>query len=220
MSYDVIFFDLDDTLYPSHSGLWEAIRARMNQYMRERLGLPAEQVPELRRHYFTTYGTTLRGLQIHYQVDADEYLAYVHDLPLHEFIRPDPRLRPMIASLPQQRWIFTNADANHARRVLQALDLQDCFHGVIDVRAIQFACKPEPQAYARALVLAGNPPPGRCVMIDDSPANLAPARQLGVITVLVRPDGQPEPAAWFTIAELSDLPGILPGLWNGSGSAL
>ncbi len=29
-----------------------------------------------------TYGTTLKGLQIHNKVDTDEYLAYVHNVPL------------------------------------------------------------------------------------------------------------------------------------------
>ena len=214
MSLTTLFFDLDDTLYSSTTRLWEAIRARMGQYMHERLGLPLEQVPGLRRYYFTTYGTTLRGLQKHYQVDADDYLAYVHDLPLRQYIQPAPELRTLIASLAQPCWVFTNADANHAGRVLAVLGLSDCFAGVIDVRAIQFACKPEPVAYQRALEIAGNPPAQNCVLIDDSPANLAPARQMGFTTVLVRPDGGPDPAAHHTIPALLDLRQALPGLWD------
>jgi len=82
MRFSHIFFDLDDTLYPSTNGLWNSIRQRMNEYMLERLNIPPEQVAIIRRRYFETYGTTLRGLQLHYQVDADEFLAYVHDLPI------------------------------------------------------------------------------------------------------------------------------------------
>ena len=119
MAYTDLFFDLDDTLYDSSNGLWEAIRARMNQYMVERLGLPEDEVPEIRRRYFLTYGTTLRGLQKHYRVDADDYLDYVHDLPLREYLQPRDELKMMLLSLTQHRWIFTNADANHARRVLE-----------------------------------------------------------------------------------------------------
>ena len=48
MNLDIIpttlFFDLDDTLYPSASGLWEAIRQRMTTYMEERLGFSADEV--------------------------------------------------------------------------------------------------------------------------------------------------------------------------------
>jgi hypothetical protein len=87
MNYSTIFFDLDDTLYPKTSGLWGAIRERMGVFMVERLGLPAEEVPIIRKTYFETYGTTLRGLQIHYHVNSDEYLSYVHDLHLRNTYR-------------------------------------------------------------------------------------------------------------------------------------
>jgi putative hydrolase of the HAD superfamily len=226
MPFTTLFFDLDDTLYSNANGLWNAIRDRMGQYMHERLGLPWEQIPDLRRHYFITYGTTLRGLQKHHQVDVDEYLAYVHDLPLADYLQPDPELRSLVLSLPQPRWIFTNADDQHAKRVLAQLNLSDCFTGIIDVRAIRFACKPEIDAYQRALHIAGNPHPEQCVMLDDSPSNLAPARQMGFTTVLVRPDdalaaaqhGLQKPACDFTISSLLDLRRALPALWeNGHG---
>jgi putative hydrolase of the HAD superfamily len=217
MSYTTLFFDLDDTLYPCSSGLWGAIRDRMGRYMAERIGLPEAQIPSIRRYYFETYGTTLRGLQKHHQVDTDEYLAYVHDLPLEQFIQPDPALHALLASLPQRRFIFTNADAAHARRVMQVLGVADCFERIIDIRAIEFACKPEPAAYSRALALAGDPAPQECVLLDDSPLNLAPARQLGFTTVMVDPECASSPAAAYSVASLHELPQALPALWNGSG---
>lgn len=214
MPYSTLFFDLDDTLYPSTSGLWEAIRERMSRYMWERLNLPKEEVPELRKYYFETYGTTLRGLQIHHGVDADEYLAYVHDLPLQSFIHPAPGLRKLILSLSPRRWIFTNADDHHAQRVLAELGLLDCFSGIIDIRAIQFACKPEIVAYQRAMTLAGEVEPTRCVLLDDSPRNLAPAREMGFFTILIGSD-KPDPAASLSLPTVDELPSALPELWNG-----
>jgi putative hydrolase of the HAD superfamily len=82
MGYTTLFIDLDGTLYSNSTGLWDAIRVRMTQYMLERLNLPKENVSNLRRQYFERYGTTLRGLQIHHGVDANDYLAFVHNLPL------------------------------------------------------------------------------------------------------------------------------------------
>ncbi len=70
MTYSTLFFDLDDTLYPANSGLWLEIRSRMEQYMHERLGLPEDKIPELRQIYLEKYGTTLRGLQHEFQIDA------------------------------------------------------------------------------------------------------------------------------------------------------
>jgi pyrimidine 5'-nucleotidase len=213
MCYKILFFDLDDTLYDSSNGLWEAIRARMGLYMFERLRLPPDQVPILRRKYFETYGTTLRGLQIHHQVDANDYLNYVHDLPLENFLRPDPQLRTMLLRLPQAKWIFTNADADHARRVMRILGVEDCFQGIIDVRALGFHCKPEVAAYQLAMKLAGEEDPRRCVLIDDSARNLAVARWLGFTTVLVGRDGA-DPSADYSIPRIHDLPKAIPELFD------
>lgn len=213
MQFEVAFFDLDDTLYDQQSGLWEAIRQRMSFYMHERLGLSWDIIPALRRHYFETYGTTLRGLQIHHQVDADDYLAYVHDLPLHEFIKPDPELRQMIQSLPLKRFIFTNADRNHALRVLQTLDLADCFEGIIDVRAIHFYCKPEPQAYQIALEIAQATDPQRCIYLDDSLRNLTVARQMGFFTIFVGQEGE-TPQVDLCLRQVKELRQKMPALWD------
>lgn len=214
MRYTNLFFDLDDTLYASDNGLWDAIRERMSAFMAKRLGLPLDEIPDLRRSYFETYGTTLRGLQKHYQVDAEEYLAYVHDLPLESFLKPAPELRVLLLSLPQRKWVFTNADADHARRVLAVLELSDCFHGIIDVHALGFACKPEPAAYQTALTLAGESQPQRCVFIDDSPRNLAAAAALGFRTVLVGTNGKPGPVVDVVLPNLLALPQLMPELWK------
>jgi putative hydrolase of the HAD superfamily len=214
MPFTTIFCDLDDTLYPSGNGLWEAIGQRMNRFMVERVKLPEDQVPSIRRHYYQTYGTTLRGLQIHHAVDADEYLAYVHDLDLEQFLHPDACLRDMLFNLPQKIWIFTNADAAHAGRVVAVLGLENCFEGIIDVRSIQFACKPENLAYERALALAGNPLPAQCILLDDSAVNLVPAFDMGLSTVWINQNGSSHPSAVHTLSKLIDLRDVMPELWG------
>lgn len=211
--FRTIFFDLDDTLYDNSNGLWEAIRNRMGDYMQKLLGLSPDETNALRRHYFLTYGTTLRGLQIHHHVDSDEYLAYVHDLPLHEYLQPDLNLRSLLTSLPQMKFIFTNADRAHAHRVLDILSISDCFDGIIDVHALGFHCKPEPEAYQIAMELAGEEDVSKCLFLDDSPRNLATARQLGFTTILVGNHDSDE-SAHFTIPSLNELPGLLPELWE------
>jgi putative hydrolase of the HAD superfamily len=213
MAFSTIFFDLDDTLYPASLGLWEAIRVRMHTYMQRLLGLPDEELAAMRQHYLETYGTTLRGLQMNHQVDTEDFLAYVHDLPLNSYLKPDPALRALLLSLPQQRWIFTNSDANHTRRVMNVLGVGDCFAGIIDIHAIQFESKPNQAAYQHALRIAGEAEACNCVYLDDSARNLLPARQMGFYTVLV--GGQPDPqAACMHLASLHDLPDCMPDLWK------
>jgi putative hydrolase of the HAD superfamily len=211
MPYTTLFFDLDDTIYPSGSGLWDAIKERMTLYMIERLAISPDEVSQLRVSYYEQYGTTLRGLQRHHQVDEDDFLAYVHDLPLASYLKPDTSIRFLLSRLPQRKWIFTNADAAHAKRVMSVLDIAEFFDGVVDIRSTGFACKPEEQAYRFALEAAGESVPERCVFLDDSPKNLAPARRLGFYTVLVGTQ-QPDPAAHHSIFSLHELPAVLPGL--------
>ncbi len=233
MQYTTLFFDLDDTLYPSSTGLWQVIRERMSIYMAERLGIAQDEIPHLRRHYFENYGTTLRGLQIHHHVNAEDYLAFVHDVPLANFMQPRPELRTLLLSLPQPRWIFTNADENHAHRVLTILGITDCFTGIIDVRSVGFACKPEELAFRRALALASENNPQQCILFDDSLRNLAGAQRLGFTTVLIDENGDhhnPDALksshlkdatpmispcqADYRISSLLDLPETLPMLWQ------
>lgn len=182
--------------------------------MHQQIGIPRDQVPELRRQYYQAFGTTLRGLQIHHQVDADDYLAYVHDIPLQDYLQPQPELRQILLSLPQRRWIFTNADAGHAGRVLSALQLDDCFLAIIDIRALHFVCKPDIEAFQRALAYAGEPDASRCVLFDDTLLNLLTGHHLGFRVVMVgSTKGLPHQLG-LAIPELIDLPGMMPELWE------
>ena len=90
----------------------------MNDYMRDHLGFREDEIPVIRERYFMQYGTTLRGLQANHKVDTAHYLAYVHDVQLESYLRPNPVQQAVIAGLKTRNLIFTNADASHARRVL------------------------------------------------------------------------------------------------------
>jgi len=219
MSYSTLFFDLDDTLYPHDSGLWSAIYERISLFMHERVGLPWEQVFPLRKRLNQQYGTTMRGLVAEYGIDEQDYLTFVHDLPLEDFIQPDPAIRDMLRQYTQQKMILTNADRNHARRVLRALNLEDCFDKIIDILDLSPYCKPMPEAFNIALKKAGNLKPTQCILVDDIPANLATARWLGFYTIHI---GERMPTLQYhaTISRLSELKDILDDLLDGKNPSL
>lgn len=75
MKLDTIFFDLDATLYPESNGLWTAIRDRIDRYMLVEVGIPQVEIPHLRENFYRNYGTTLKGLQAHYDISAKKYLT-------------------------------------------------------------------------------------------------------------------------------------------------
>jgi putative hydrolase of the HAD superfamily len=184
MKFTTIFFDLDDTLYPPSTGLWKNIKSRISLYMHERMYIPVDEVESLREKYFLQYGTTMRGLQAHHNIDTEDFLAFVHDLPLKDYLTPNPTLRDIIASLPTVNLIFTNADIHHARRVLSVLGLNDLFETVIDVNSISPYCKPMPESFQIAMQAAGESDPSKCVMIDDINRTTKAAKAQGVFSIL------------------------------------
>lgn len=152
--------------------------------MQERMNIPVDEVESLREKYFLQYGTTMRGLQAHHQIDTEDFLAFVHDLPLKDYLTPNLILRDTIASLPTVNLIFTNADIHHARRVLSVLELNDLFETIIDVNAISPYCKPMPESFQFAMNVAGETDPSKCVMIDDINRTTRAAKEQGLFSIL------------------------------------
>ncbi|GAB4449874.1 MAG: hypothetical protein Kow0031_32330 [Anaerolineae bacterium] len=182
--YQYILFDLDETLYPTESGLMKVIGERITLYMTQRLQIPADDAPLKRRHYFQKYGTSLRGLMADYRIDPEEFLAFVHDVDPADFFGASPPLDRMLHELPLRKVVFTNSDIPHSERVLNTLRVRPHFERIIDVHAVNFITKPDPLAYHQALALLDVPGQG-CIMIDDKPRNLIPAKDLGMTTILV-----------------------------------
>jgi putative hydrolase of the HAD superfamily len=179
-----ILFDLDNTLYSESCGIFDRIDQRMNEWLIAKLNVPPLEVNEFRNHYFQKYGTTLRGLMLHHDVDPRDFLDYVHDVPVHEFISADEELRNTLDQVRARKMIFTNSDMKHANRILDALTVLDQFEKIFDIEAMGFIPKPNPEPYLAALNYL-QLPPKEVLLIDDMERNLKPAREIGMSTVLI-----------------------------------
>jgi putative hydrolase of the HAD superfamily len=187
--YEYILFDLDETLYPREAGLMDAIAERILLFMTQKVGIPADDANIKRRYYHRQYGTSLRGLMEEYHIDPAGYLQFVHDINLRDFFGPSPPLDDMLREVPLRKVIFTNADAAHSERVLDTLQVRAHFERIIDIYAINFKSKPDPLAYQRALEILGVPGES-CILVDDTPRNLIPAKDVGMTTILINGDCQ------------------------------
>jgi len=207
MSITTMILDLDETIYPSSTGLWDLIGDRIFVFIQERLGLNPEEIRTLQYSYFNTYGTTLRGLEINHDIDTRDYLDYVHDVPVEKILSPDPDLHAILAGYPQRKVIFTNSDKKHTQRVLTRIGIADLIDGTVDVQDIAPHCKPQPEAFQTALDLLGGIRPDECLFIDDSLKNIETAAKLGMSVVHVNEKKQPS-LLYPTIRNLKELPGV------------
>jgi putative hydrolase of the HAD superfamily len=180
-----LLFDLDNTLYPAYAGVTEALEQRMNMYVAEITGLPDVQAKSLRQHYFETYGTTLRGLQMHHDVEVESYLATVHDINVEQFINPNLHLVQQLSTTTIPWAIFTNSPLEHATRILHKIGFSHMAFPIIDIRAMQFQPKPHPEAYRIALEIVSSSAHDT-VLFEDTLHNLSYAKAIGMTTVYLK----------------------------------
>jgi len=206
-----ILFDLDDTLYPKETGLMDAVSERISKYMELRLGMDPLQIEGLRAEYYQRYGTTMRGLMANHGVDPEDYLAFVHDIPVEEYVAANSALAEMLAGIELEKDIFTNASLEYVHRILDCLGVRGYFHRIFDIRTLGYINKPDRRAYVQVLKALGATG-GECLIVDNSIRNLEPAKELGMTTVLVGDDGAG--CVDFAIARVTDLPGVLSKMNN------
>lgn len=209
----LILFDLDETLYPRSATLMHQISERISDYLIYKIGIPAEKATELRQHFRGTYGTALRGLMEEgYTFDLDDYFQYVHDVELNGRIDPDPKLREMLMNIPLRRAVLTNSNIEHAERILKHMAIRDCFEKVIDIKALGFLNKPHPKSYEQTLQMLGVQA-DEVIFVEDTPMNTAPARALGMTTVLI--DCPNSDSADYFLSSVMDVGPLVDSLLNG-----
>jgi putative hydrolase of the HAD superfamily len=184
-TFSTIFIDLDQTLYPASSEIWEDVIENIHVFLQEELGLSPQEAIDLRLHYLHKYGATLRGLQLEAKIDPFSYMNFIHNVAVEKKIQVDPMLPELFRAIRIPKYIFTNASLEHAERVLKHLGIEDSVDGIIDIIRLGFINKPDPLAFQQAIEIAGSPDPQSCVLIDDRMINLEAGARLGMVTVHV-----------------------------------
>lgn len=179
-------FDLDNTLYPARSNLFDQVDRRMGAFIAQHFGLDPDAARVEQKRLFRAHGTTLRGLMTEHGIDPHAFLDFVHDIDV-SLVDPDPVLADALDALDGRKIIFTNGSVAHAERVLAQLGIGGRFAGVFDIAAAEFVPKPDPSCYA-VLVARHGIDPRATIMVEDMARNLAPAKALGMTTAWVRTD--------------------------------
>lgn len=162
----------------------------MTAYVMQALGVDRAEADHLRSHYWRTHGTTLAGLMREHDVDPTPYLTDVHDIDF-SVLAPDPDLRRAISALNGRKIVYTNGCAPYAENVLNARGLDGLFDAIYGVEHAEFHPKPDAAAFETVFAKDGVTP-ANAAMFEDDPRNLAVPHALGMRTVLVTPEPDPQ----------------------------
>ena len=164
----------------------------MNTFIARVLGdgvTPASQetVDAARIGYWKRYGATLLGLIRHHNVSAAEFLRQTHDLDdLRGMMRFELGLGRVLNRLPGRKILLTNAPTRYSSDVMRHLGLRRHFshHIAIEDMHVHGQLRPKPaKLMLRRLLRKHGVAAGRCILVEDTLANLRSAKQVGLHTV-------------------------------------
>lgn len=196
MTFEVLLFDLDGTLYDHACGYeQDAVHANIFRFMVETQGGKFDAITTIDeakiawQPIFDKYNLTKRGLLGEgYQFDGAYYDRFIRQ-GADKYIRKDPELRRFLQELPQEsrKVIFTNAPESSAHEILDLLGVADLFEAVLGTEFMKNqVCKPERAAFDKVLDYLGmKDRPERICYFEDSFKNLLVGKELGFATVFV-----------------------------------
>ena len=205
-SHPIWLFDLDNTLHHASRHAFPVIDAAMAVLVGRELGLDDAAAKALCLDYWQRYGATLNGLIRHHpQVKPEDFLRATHPLAeLTSQLHPMRGLQRTLARLPGRKILFTNGPHHYGEALADALGIAGYFSAVHGIDDGGYVPKPQPQAFRR-LLRRFRLDPRRCVMVEDSLANLVTARGFGMRTVWLRPGWRGHGAVDVGVRELAGL---------------
>jgi len=176
-------FDLDNTLYSGDTKVFDQVDKKMSKFISEKLNVDLEEAKKIQKNYFHEYNTTLNGMIKNHDIDANEFLEFVHDVDL-EFLKKNEPLKIEIEKLKGKKIIFTNGSKAHASNVTSRIGIEQLFDGVFDIVDSDFYPKPSMEPYKK-IIENYKIIPEYCIFFEDIARNLKPAYELGMKTVWI-----------------------------------
>ena len=176
-------FDLDNTLYSGDTKVFDQVDKKMSKFISEKLNVSLEEAKKIQKNYFHEYNTTLNGMIKNHDIDANEFLEFVHDVDL-EFLKKNEPLKIEIEKLKGKKIIFTNGSKAHASNVTSRIGIEQLFDGVFDIVDSDFYPKPSMEPYKK-IIENYKIVPEYCIFFEDIARNLKPAYELGMKTVWI-----------------------------------
>jgi pyrimidine and pyridine-specific 5'-nucleotidase len=194
-----LVLDVDDTLFPSSTGLLNQFLPINSEFVRQ--GLAAGDLPddphEIGQRYIAAHGNRVVGLLRDPRlngvasVNAESYYQYLDTTMNYSCLSPCPALHTLLATHKLDTVstaLFSNGNRLHVERILQRLHLPlDLFSHVFTAEFgdIRTRFKPDPLPYAIVEAALGVRPDS-IYFVDDSLVNCAHAHSRGWHVALVK----------------------------------
>jgi len=183
-------FDLDNTLYPAASNLFNKIDKRMKQFIMNKLKISEINAYKIQKKYYMQYGTTLFGLMKNHKINPEDFLNYVHDIN-YSSLKKDPELNNALNKLPGSLYIYTNGSKTHAINVLKNLGIDLFLFKIFDIKDANYIPKPS-ETSLKIFIKKLKINPLESIFFEDISINLINPKKLGFKTVLIKSDSHPD----------------------------
>lgn len=184
MTVQNLIFDMDKTLYPATIDSQPLFDARMCSYLQEYAGVCSDDVKDYQNKLVKECGYDINMLFAEKKLSLSDFHDYVCDIDV-SFIKPNPELKSVLASLPQRKYIFTDSNEAHVDDCLNRLGLDKAiWDGIFVGRSGDYLFKFSSKCFHRMLDKF-QLSPAECLFFEDTADNLRRAKELGMGTVLI-----------------------------------
>ena len=190
MSITHLILDADETRYSPDTGLFRALKLRARDFIVFKQNLTYDQVNQKITYYFQSYGSILTGLITEENINPEEFIAYVFDIPIEKYVSPNPKLHEVLQYHNNLKIvIFSDSPRNYIERLIKILWIDTDIDVIFDRIFFNYLSKANPKTYQ--LVLDTLKVKGlECLMADDKPTNLTIAKEFGMKTILISSDNE------------------------------
>ena len=155
----------------------------MNLYIQDLLDIDEIKANAIRQTYWMKYGSTLKGLMKNYKVNPNDFLEKTHAIDSFKgLVFPAENITKILASLPGEKILFTNAPKNYALDIIRHCNIENYFSHLHFIESSRFNGKPSEESMKSFL---SKYRVKKAHFVDDEKANLKTAKKYGIRTIWI-----------------------------------
>ena len=178
MKKTTIISDLDGTLYPKSNGLTRQIDNLADSFLSSATGMSKNQLIRLEE----IYPNILDALKV-LQIPKKTYYTNVHNKLDYSVLRPNTEMNNLLASMKLNLFVVSLSPAEHIKRVLSLLQLENLVTGAFSI--VQEHTSNKGSCYKKIINQYKLSEDEVCVVGDNYLLDIEPAKRLNLSAALI-----------------------------------